>query len=43
MICGDSTLWKGASSTSLVSIATTKIVARVLERNNVPPGVLALT
>jgi aldehyde dehydrogenase family 7 protein A1 len=42
MICGDLTMWKGASSTSLTSIATTKIVAKVLERNNAPKGVLAL-
>lgn len=39
-ICGDLTCWKGASSTSLVTIATTKIVAEVLERNKCPPGVL---
>ncbi|KRX07720.1 Aldehyde/histidinol dehydrogenase [Pseudocohnilembus persalinus] len=42
MICGDLTLWKGAESTSLVSVAMTKIVADVLEKNNVPPGVLTL-
>lgn len=41
MICGDSTLWKGASSTSLCTIATSKIVADVLERNNLPKGILA--
>jgi len=40
-VCGDLTLWKGASSTSLITIATTKIVAEVLERNNIPSGVLA--
>lgn len=43
MICGDSTLWKGASSTSLVSIAVTKVIAKVLEKNNLPPGILVLT
>jgi aldehyde dehydrogenase family 7 member A1 len=40
MVCGDLTVWKGASSTSLVTIATTKVIAEVLERNNLPEGVL---
>lgn len=35
--CGNSVLWKGAPTTSLVSVATTKIVADVLKRNNLPP------
>ena len=34
---GNSVLWKGAPSTSLVSVATTKIVADVLKRNNLKP------
>ncbi|XP_064545964.1 putative aldehyde dehydrogenase family 7 member A1 homolog [Drosophila montana] len=33
---GNSVLWKGAPSTPLVSVATTKIVAEVLRRNNLP-------
>lgn len=33
LICGDLMIWKGASSTSLVTIATTKIVAEVLKRH----------
>ncbi|XP_055370858.1 putative aldehyde dehydrogenase family 7 member A1 homolog [Condylostylus longicornis] len=37
MAVGNSVLWKGASTTSLVSIATTKIVTEVLKRNNLPP------
>lgn len=32
LVCGDLTVWKGASSTSLVSIAVTKIFAEVLEK-----------
>lgn len=36
---GNSILWKGAPSTPLVSVATTRIVANVLERNNLPPVV----
>jgi aldehyde dehydrogenase family 7 protein A1 len=39
LICGNTQIWKGASSTSLVTLATTKIVNEVLERNGVPPGV----
>ncbi|XP_023305719.2 putative aldehyde dehydrogenase family 7 member A1 homolog [Lucilia cuprina] len=37
LTCGNSVLWKGAPSTALVSVATTKIVADVLKRNNLPP------
>ena len=36
MIAGNCNLWKGAESTSLCSIATTKIVGEVLERNGFP-------
>jgi aldehyde dehydrogenase family 7 protein A1 len=42
MITGNMTIWKGASSTSLVSIATMKIIAEVLERNQCPAGVLTM-
>jgi len=42
MVCGNCQIWKGASTTSLCSIATTKIVARVLEKNGVPPGVACM-
>jgi aldehyde dehydrogenase family 7 member A1 len=40
MICGNMNIWKGASSTSLVTIATTRIIAEVLEKNGLPAGVL---
>lgn len=33
---GNCVLWKGADSTPLISVATTKIVADVFERNNLP-------
>lgn len=33
---GNTVLWKGAPSTSLVSVATVKIVSEVLKRNNMP-------
>jgi aldehyde dehydrogenase family 7 protein A1 len=42
MITGNMTIWKGASSTSLVSIATMRIIAEVLERNECPAGVLTM-
>jgi len=41
MICGNPVIWKGASSTSLISIACTKIVQEVLVRNNMPPALLS--
>lgn len=34
---GDTVLWKGAPSTSLISIATTRIVSEVVQRNGLPP------
>ena len=40
MVCGDLTVWKGASSTSLVTIGVTNIIDEVLRNNNVPAGVL---
>jgi aldehyde dehydrogenase family 7 protein A1 len=36
---GNVAIWKGAPSTPLVSIATTKIVTDVLRRNNLPPTI----
>ena len=41
-VCGNVMLWKGAPSTSLVSIAMTKIQAEVLEANNLPGGICSL-
>lgn len=32
LVCGDLTIWKGATSTSLISIAVTDIIAKVLEK-----------
>ncbi|KAK7794821.1 hypothetical protein R5R35_009389 [Gryllus longicercus] len=42
MVCGNTLLWKGAPSTSLVSVATTKIISEVLERNKLPGAICAL-
>lgn len=41
-VCGNTILWKGAETTPLVSIATTKIVADVLQKNNIPGAVATL-
>ncbi|KAI0216241.1 Alpha-aminoadipic semialdehyde dehydrogenase [Lamellibrachia satsuma] len=42
MVCGNTLLWKGAPSTPLTSIAVTRIVASVLEANNIPGAVCSL-
>lgn len=42
LACGNVTLWKGAPTTPLTSIATTKIVERVFKRNNLPGGLSSM-
>jgi aldehyde dehydrogenase family 7 protein A1 len=42
LACGNTHIWKGASSTSLVTLATAKIIAGVLESSSVPPGVFTV-
>lgn len=42
LICGDLLTWKGAPSTSLVTVATAKIIASVLEKNEINPNVLTI-
>ncbi|GJQ83196.1 hypothetical protein Trydic_g18222 [Trypoxylus dichotomus] len=42
MVCGDTIVWKGAETTPLVSIATIKVVAEVLEKNNLPRAIASL-
>lgn len=42
LICGNSVLWKGAPSTTLISIAITKILENVLKRNNLPTSICSL-
>ena len=39
LIAGDTCVWKGASSTALVTVATARIVADVLAAAGAPPGV----
>jgi aldehyde dehydrogenase family 7 member A1 len=41
-VCGNVTVWKGAPSTQLTSIAITKIIASVLEKNNLPGGIASM-
>ncbi|ORY72399.1 succinate-semialdehyde dehydrogenase, partial [Leucosporidium creatinivorum] len=41
-VCGNATVWKPAPTTSLCAIATTKIIASVLEKNNLPGALSAL-
>jgi aldehyde dehydrogenase family 7 member A1 len=42
LAAGNATLWKPSPSTPLCSIAITKIVASVLERNGLPGAVAGL-
>lgn len=42
LAAGNATLWKPSPSTPLCSIAVTKIVSSVLERNNIPGAVAGL-
>eukprot|EP00029_Vermamoeba_vermiformis_P003767 TRINITY_DN142_c0_g1_i1.p1 TRINITY_DN142_c0_g1~~TRINITY_DN142_c0_g1_i1.p1 ORF type:complete len:535 (+),score=185.68 TRINITY_DN142_c0_g1_i1:34-1605(+) len=39
LVCGNCEIWKGATTTSLCSLAITKVVQRVFDRYNVPHGV----
>jgi aldehyde dehydrogenase family 7 protein A1 len=39
LVCGNTTLWKGAPTTPLVTVAITKICQEVLEANNMPGAV----
>jgi Aldehyde dehydrogenase family len=42
LAAGNATLWKPSPSTPLCSIAITKIISRVLERNGIPGAVAGL-
>lgn len=41
-ICGDLVVWKGAPTTSLVTIATAKIITEVFIKNKINPNVLTV-
>uniref|UniRef100_A0A671URL5 aldehyde dehydrogenase (NAD(+)) n=1 Tax=Sparus aurata TaxID=8175 RepID=A0A671URL5_SPAAU len=43
LTCGNVCLWKGAPTTPLTSVAVTKIVAEVLEQNNLPGAICSMT
>ena len=42
MVCGDTVIWKPSSKTMLCSLAVQNIVSGVLEKNNLPEGILNL-
>ncbi|HIO67994.1 MAG TPA: aldehyde dehydrogenase family protein [Flavobacteriales bacterium] len=42
MVCGDVVVWKPSSKVMLCAIAVSNIVSKVLERNQIPEGVLNL-
>lgn len=42
LICGNCNIWKGASTTSLCTLAVQKIVAEVLAKNGIPGGVCTM-
>lgn len=41
-ICGNSVVWKGAPASSLITIATSKIIAEVFKKNNINPNVFTV-
>ncbi|KAI3385250.1 hypothetical protein SNEBB_001743 [Seison nebaliae] len=41
-MCGNSCIWKGSETTPLVSVAVTKLLQRVFEKNNIDPAVQTL-
>lgn len=42
LVCGNCQVWKGAPSTPLITIATSKILHTVFQRNNLPPEISAV-
>lgn len=42
LAAGNATLWKPSPSTPLCSIAVTKLISEVLQRNNIPGAVAGL-
>ncbi|KAJ2794479.1 Alpha-aminoadipic semialdehyde dehydrogenase, partial [Coemansia furcata] len=42
LVCGNAVVWKGAPTTSLTSVAVTKILAEVLEGNGLPGALCSL-
>ncbi|KAJ2407292.1 Alpha-aminoadipic semialdehyde dehydrogenase, partial [Coemansia sp. RSA 2530] len=42
LVCGNAVVWKGAPTTGLTSVAVTKILAEVLEKNGLPGALCSL-
>jgi len=42
MVCGNTQIWKGATSTSLCTLAVTKLVANVLQKNGLPGSIFSM-
>ncbi|KAL8098834.1 aldehyde dehydrogenase family 7 member B4 [Apium graveolens] len=42
LVCGNCVVWKGAPTTPLITIAMTKLVAEVLEKNNLPTAIFTV-
>jgi aldehyde dehydrogenase family 7 protein A1 len=42
LVCGNCVIWKGASSTSLISVAVTRIISEVFVRNGYPEGIITM-
>lgn len=42
LVCGNTVLWKGSPTTNLTSVAVTRIIASVLERNGLPGSICSL-
>jgi len=42
MVTGNTMIWKGAPTVPLVTVATTRIVAEVLEANGLPGAICAM-
>ncbi|OMJ79522.1 hypothetical protein SteCoe_20449 [Stentor coeruleus] len=42
LVCGNCVVWKGASSTSLISIAVTKVISEVFAKNGYPEGIITM-
>ncbi|XP_067931480.1 alpha-aminoadipic semialdehyde dehydrogenase-like [Watersipora subatra] len=42
LVCGNTCLWKGAPTTPLVTVAVSKILHEVFERNNLPPAIMSV-
>jgi len=42
LVCGNCQIWKGAGTTSLITVAVTRIIASVFEQNKLPAGVFTM-